>query len=80
MVIYCVILNLSEKDIWTIMAFDVDITLLDDLRELFTSDNETRIYQIMSEICLIKEKQKTAPEYHLKLSGRTRELSQSFIL
>lgn len=56
------IFNSLEKDLQACMAYVEDAKALwHDMRERFSQGNETRIYEIKAEICLLKQEGKTIP-------------------
>ncbi|PKI67198.1 hypothetical protein CRG98_012447 [Punica granatum] len=69
------IFNTLEKDLQATAAYAVDAKCLwDDLKERFSQGNQTRIYQIKSEICVIKQEGQSVQDYYDKLKTLWDEL------
>ncbi len=62
--------NTLEKDLQPSIACIEDAKVLwDDLKVRFSQSNETHIYQIKSEICLLRQEGRTISAYYSQLKG-----------
>lgn len=69
------IFNTMEEELQGGVACAVDAKVLwDDLRERFSQGNQTRIYQLKSEICLLKQEGQTVQKYYSKMKALWDEL------
>ncbi|KAI3440559.1 NmrA domain-containing protein [Psidium guajava] len=69
------IFNTMEKDLQSTVACAVDaMELWEDLKERYSEGNLARIYQIKSDICLLKQEGKSVREYYGKLKQLWDEL------
>ncbi|PKI61503.1 hypothetical protein CRG98_018087 [Punica granatum] len=67
--------SLGKERQLSIACIEEAKALLDDLRERFSQGNETRIYEIKSWICLLKQEGRYVSEYYLKLKGKSQSCS-----
>ncbi|XP_031396885.1 uncharacterized protein LOC116207907 [Punica granatum] len=69
------IFNHLDEDLHSSVAGAKNAKVLwDDLKERFSQGNETRIHQLKTEICLLRQEKKSVSEYYSKLKSLWDEL------